>query len=294
MLLDAAVGEPKWLWSRIPHPAVMMGNVVTFLERRLNRGENQRRNGIVTALLLVLIGVVLGLALSSLGAVVEAIIVAILLAQRSLVQHVAAVSQGLRLSVEAGQRAVSMIVSRNTEDMTAPQVARSAIESAAENLSDGVVAPIFWYLVAGLPGLIVYKFINTADSMIGYMSPRYRMFGRSSARLDDVLNYVPARLTSFAIAALGRCLGDWYYIKRDARRHKSPNAGWPEAAMARVLNVSLAGPRSYDGQMQDFPWVHPTARKEIGASDIDDAVLVLWKTWAVILIVTVILAVIPW
>ena len=291
MLLDAAIGEPKWIWSRAPHPAVLMGRVVSFLEERLNRGNNRRQKGIFAAGALVVLGLLLGFGLSALGVVIEALVVTVLLAQRSLVQHVDAVSQGLRLSLESGRRAVSMIVSRNTEEMTAPQVARSAIESAAENMSDGVVAPIFWYLVAGLPGLMIYKLVNTADSMIGYMTPRYLDFGRSAARLDDLLNLLPARLTGFLIAILGGQVGQWIYIRQDAKRHKSPNAGWPEAAMARVLDVSLAGPRSYDGQMQDFPFVHPTARKEIGAAEIDATVVMLWKVWAVLLVSAVVLAV---
>ncbi|MBE1285881.1 MAG: cobalamin biosynthesis protein [Rhodobacteraceae bacterium] len=291
MLLDAALGEPRWLWSRLPHPAVLMGRVVSALEHRLNRGQDRRLKGLLATGVLVLTGLGIGLILSLFGPVVEVIIAAFLLAQRSLVQHVDAVSQGLRLSLEAGRRAVSMIVSRNTEEMTAPQVARSAIESAAENLSDGVVAPAFWFLIAGLPGLIVYKFVNTADSMIGYRTPRYEQFGKVSARLDDLLNLIPARLTGVLIALIGGQMGQWYYIRRDAKAHKSPNAGWPEAAMARALDLALAGPRSYDGQMRDLAWVNGTARKSIGAPEIDGAVAILWKVWAACLVLTVALAV---
>ncbi|MGR3614904.1 MAG: adenosylcobinamide-phosphate synthase CbiB [Paracoccaceae bacterium] len=291
LLLDAAIGEPKWLWSRAPHPAVLMGRVVAFLEARLNQGENRQAKGAVTAALLVLTGVVLGNILALGGPVIEAVVATFLLAQRSLVQHVGAVAQGLRLSLDAGRRAVSMIVSRNTEDMTGSQVSRSAIESASENLSDGVIAPALWFLVAGLPGLLVYKLVNTADSMIGYRTPRYEEFGKASARLDDLLNLIPARLTGAMIAVLGGQIGQWVYIRQDARNHRSPNAGWPEAAMARALDLSLAGPRSYDGRMQDFPWVHPTARKEIGPAEIDASVFMLWKVWALLLVGTVVLTV---
>ncbi len=287
LLLDAVLGEPKWLWSRAPHPAVLMGRVVGFFDHRLNHGRNRRQKGALTAAALLLFGLVLGSLISLLGPVTEVICAAILIAQRSLVQHVGAVAQGLRLSLNAGRQAVSMIVSRNTEEMTAAQVARSAIESAAENLSDGVIAPVFWFLIGGLPGLLAYKMINTADSMIGYRTPRYEEFGKASARLDDLLNLIPARLTGLAIALLGGQMGQWVYIRQDARAHKSPNAGWPEAAMARALDVALAGPRSYDGRLQDFPWVHPTARKEIGAAEIDAAVLMLWKVWALAVLVTV-------
>ena len=291
LLMDAALGEPRWLWDRLPHPAVLMGRIVSWLERRLNTGENRRTKGTLTAALMVAIGLGIGAALAAFGPVAEVLFGAILLAQRSLVQHVAAVAQGLRLSTEAGRRAVSMIVSRNTDEMTPAQVTRSAIESASENLSDGVVAPAFWLLIGGLPGLLVYKLVNTADSMIGYRTERYEDFGRASARLDDLLNLIPARLTGLMIAGLSGQLGQWYYIKREARAHKSPNAGWPEAAMARALDLALAGPRSYDGQMQDFPWVNGTARKEIGAAEIDQAVLMLWKVWALLMVLTVAAAV---
>lgn len=292
LLLDAALGEPKWLWSRIPHPAILMGRVVGFLDNRMNHGANRRRKGLIAAALLLAVGLSIGAAISLLGPLAEVACAAILLAQRSLVQHVSAVAQGLRLSLTSGRNAVAMIVSRNTEAMTTPQVARSAIESAAENLSDGVIAPIFWFLIGGLPGMIAYKMINTADSMIGYRTPRHLDFGRASARLDDLLNLVPARLTGLMIAALSGQMGQWVYIKKEARQHKSPNAGWPEAAMARGLDTALAGPRSYDGQMQDFPWVHPTGRKEIGAAEIDAAVIMLWKVWALVVIATVALMVI--
>jgi adenosylcobinamide-phosphate synthase len=217
---------------------------------------------------------------------------AFLIAQRSLVQHVETVAQGLRLSLDSGRQAVSMIVSRNTDDMTAPQVARSAIESAAENLSDGVVAPAFWFLIGGLPGMVAYKVINTADSMIGYQTPRFSEFGWASARLDDLLNLIPARLSAGIIALISGHIGNWYYIRKDATAHRSPNAGWPEAAMARALDLALAGPRSYDGKMQDLAWVNGMARKSIGPPEIDAAIVMLWKTWAVLLIVTVALAVV--
>lgn len=291
LLLDAVLGEPRWLWSRAPHPAVLMGRFVDLLEKRLNTGEGRRGKGIATAVILVLIGLILGWSLSQFGPVVEVICAAFLIAQRSLVQHVEAVAQGLRLSLQGGRQAVAQIVSRNTESMSAPQVARSAIESAAENLSDGVIAPAFWFLIGGLPGMLAYKMINTADSMIGYRNPRFEEFGWASARLDDLLNLVPSRLTAGMIALLGGQTGNWYYIRKDAAAHRSPNAGWPEAAMARTLDLALAGPRSYDGKVQDLAWVNATANKSIGAPEIDASVLVLWKTWALLLVCAVALAV---
>jgi adenosylcobinamide-phosphate synthase len=290
LLLDAALGEPGWLWSRVPHPAVLMGKLVGICDKRLNTGTARRAKGVLTAILLVLVGLVLGNLLSLGGPLVELLCAAILIAQKSLVEHVDAVAKGLRTSIRDGRQAVAMIVSRDTSDMNASQVARSAIESGSENMSDGVVAPAFWFLIGGLPGLLVYKLVNTADSMIGYRTPKHEDFGWASARLDDLLNLVPARATGFMIALIGKQLARWGEITTDARAHKSPNAGWPEAAMARTLDVSLAGPRSYDGKMRDFPWVNPASRKEIGAAEIEGVVRALWKTWGLMVLVVVLIA----
>ena len=283
LLLDAALGEPRWLWSRVPHPAVVMGRVVGWLEQKLNSGNARRAKGVLAAVLLTAMAAVLGLILGQLGAVAEIIVAAILLAQRSLVQHVQTVADALRRSIPEGRNAVAQIVSRDTSEMTPAQISRSAIESASENLSDGVIAPAFWFLIAGLPGLLVYKVINTADSMIGYRNARYGEFGWASARLDDLLNLIPARLTGLMTAALSGQVRAWPAITADAHKHRSPNAGWPEAAMARALNIALAGPRSYDGQMRDLAWVNGSARQEIGADDIDAAIVMLWKVWGLTL-----------
>ncbi|PVA06344.1 adenosylcobinamide-phosphate synthase CbiB [Thalassorhabdomicrobium marinisediminis] len=283
MLLDALLGEPRWLWSRVPHPAVLMGRMVSALDGRLNKLT--RTSGVVAVLLLVLVAAGLGVLLAAVpGWWVEVIVGAMLLAQRSLAEHVARVADALRLSLGDARRAVAMIVGRDVRDMDGPAVARSAIESAAENLSDGVIAPLFWFALAGLPGLLTYKIINTADSMIGYRTPRYEAFGWAAARLDDLLNWVPARLTAALIWAVSGGAASRGAIARDAALHRSPNAGWPEAAMAPALDVALSGPRSYDGQMQDFPWVHARGRKDAGADDIDRAVGLLWRVWALALL----------
>ncbi|NRB16216.1 MAG: cobalamin biosynthesis protein [Rhodobacteraceae bacterium] len=290
LLLDATLGEPKWLWSRLPHPAVLMGRLVNALDQSLNRGDFRRLRGGFTAAILIVIALILGGLLSLLGPVIEIICAAILIAQRSLVDHVSAVASGLRRALPQGQSAVAMIVSRDTGTMTGPQVARSAIESGAENFCDGVIAPAFWFLVAGLPGLLVYKMINTADSMIGYRNDRYEEFGKVSARVDDLLNLIPARLTGLLIAVISGQLRQCRAIIRDAQGHRSPNAGWPEAAMARALDLALSGPRSYDGQMRDFPWVNGSANKAIGAHDIDACSARLWQVWGLVLAMTVALA----
>lgn len=291
MMLDAALGEPRWLWSRLPHPAVLMGRAVGWFDQSLNRGAGQRVKGVLAVLALVAGAGTLGLVLTQAGPFVEIMIAAILLAQRSLVDHVRAVADGLRLSVGDGRLMVARIVSRDTKAMEPPDIARAAIESAAENLSDGVIAPALWFLVGGLPGILIYKVVNTADSMIGYRTPRHESFGWAAARLDDLLNLVPARLTAVLIWAVGGGRGGWGGILTDARRHKSPNAGWPEAAMARALDLALAGPRIYDGAPRDYPWVNGTARRDIGADDIAGAVAILWRSWAAALAGVMVIAI---
>tara|TARA_R110002049_G_scaffold117332_3_gene270702 strand:- start:97183 stop:98091 length:909 start_codon:yes stop_codon:yes gene_type:complete len=290
LLLDALMGEPDWLWQRIPHPAVVMGRTIGWCDRRFNAGARRRARGIAVLLGLIAGAGALGWGLSFGGPLIEVIVVAILLAQRSLVTHVRAVARGLRQSLPAGRRAVAMIVSRDTADMPGDAVARSAIESGAENLSDGVIAPALWFLIGGLPGLLIYKIVNTADSMIGYRTPRHEAFGWAAARMDDLLNLIPARATALMIALPGGVVQQWRAIRTDAALHRSPNAGWPEAAMARAIGVALAGPRAYDGVMQPFAWVHGAGTRAIGPAAIDAAVTRLWQAWAVMLGVTLILA----
>ncbi len=279
LVLDALLGEPRWLWDRVPHPAVVMGRAVGALEKMLNHGAARRWRGVGAVVVLVAGAFGAGSALALAGPLAEIVLGAILLAHRSLVDHVRDVARGLRASTEAGRRAVAMIVSRDTNAMEPPQIARSAIESAAENFSDGIVAPAFWFLIGGLPGLMIYKIVNTADSMIGYRTERYEAFGWTAARLDDLMNLVPARLTAVLITIVAGGAGQWRLIAADAALHRSPNAGWPEAAMARAINVALAGPRSYDGQMRDFPFVHDAGARDIGAADIERAIGVLWRAW---------------
>jgi adenosylcobinamide-phosphate synthase len=284
LLLDAALGEPRWLWDRYPHPAVLMGRAVGWLDDRLNRGDDRRAKGVVAVAVLVAGALFLGWAIAAFPdfGLLEIVVAAILLAQRSLADHVRDVAGALRLSLAEGRQAVARIVGRDTRAMEPPDVARAAIESAAENLSDGVVAPAFWFLVCGLPGMLVYKAVNTADSMIGHRTPRHEAFGWAAARLDDVLNWIPARLTA-ALIALAHGWFDARPILRDAPLHRSPNAGWPEAAMAVVLDVALSGPRSYHGQRRDFPWVWPEGRRDIDAAEVDDAMSALWRAWALML-----------
>ena len=281
MLLDAWMGEPDWIWRRVPHPAVLMGRVIGWVDKRFNRGSLVV-GGVAFAALVVAAGL-LGLGLSLFGPLAEILIGAVLIAQKSLVQHVRAVASGLRFSLAEGRRNVAMIVGRDTGGLDRSAVARGAIESAAENLSDGVIAPVFWLLIGGLPGLLIYKITNTADSMIGYRTPQYERFGKAAARFDDLLNWIPARLTALLILAAHFRPDAWAAVKADAPKHRSPNAGWPEAAMAQVLGVALSGPRAYEGQMRDYPWVNLGGRRALVADDIDRAAKVLWRAWALCL-----------
>lgn len=290
MLLDAVMGEPKWIWDRFPHPAVLMGRLIAWGEARLNHGDNRRAKGAGLVAGLVLGALILGGLLSAFGPLVEIVVAAILLAQRSLADHVSDVARGLRLSLHDGRMMVARIVGRDVEALDEAGVARSAIESAAENLSDGVIAPVFWFLVAGLPGLLAYKIINTADSMIGYRTDRYEAFGWAAARLDDLVNWPAARITA-GLIALSHLRADAIGVAlRDASLHRSPNAGWPEAAMAGVLGVALSGPRSYDGEVRDEPFVNADGRRELGPDDIDAAVSALWRAWALALTLVVLAA----
>lgn len=292
LILDAALGEPKLIWDRYPHPAVLMGRLVGWSDDRFNVGSNKRLKGVAVMVALGVAALVLGWLIHLLPdfGIIEILLAAILLAQRSLVQHVGAVAAGLRTSLKDGQSAVAMIVGRDTAVLDRAGVARSAIESAAENLSDGVIAPAFWFLIGGLPGLMLYKITNTADSMIGHMTPRHQEFGWAAARFDDLLNLVPARLTALLIALTNGWTNPTP-ILRDAPLHRSPNAGWPEAAVACVQGISLSGPRSYHGKVADYPWVYPEGRRDLGPDDIDQTIRTLWRAWAGMLGLAVLAAV---
>jgi len=282
LLIDRTVGYPDWLYKLIRHPVVWAGGLIGLFDRHFNQAafhaNNKRILGVVTMVLLIAVVLTISwpiftvLRASLWGLLIEAVLVSSLLSQKSLSDHVRAVSIGLTESVQTGREAVGHIVGRNPDKLDSSSVARAAIESLAENASDGVIAPAFWFLLAGLPGIVIYKAVNTADSMIGYKSDKYRDFGWAAARLDDVLNFVPARLTAFGFALVSgvKFFRVTKVFLRDADKHVSPNAGWPEAAMAGVLDVCLGGPRHYGARLVDLPWMGD-GRTDLSPQDIEQA-----------------------
>jgi len=291
LMLDAAFGWPRALHARIGHPVGLFARVIEGCERRWNRpalpAAARRLLGIATVAILLGVagggGWLLARGADTLGWFATALLAWPALAQRSLYDHVRPVADCLRRDDLTGARqAVAMIVGRDTEELDESGVARAAIESLAESFCDGVTAPLFWLLAGGLPGIWVYKAVNTADSLIGHREERWRAFGWTAARLDDLMNLIPARIGGALICLGGR--GGWRVMWRDARRHASPNAGWTEAAMAGALGLRLAGPIAYDGVMQDKEWIGE-GRATATAGDIDRALriyvgvcLLLWLT----------------
>ena len=283
LLIDAAAGDPPWLYRRVPHPVAMLGKLVEIAERVLYVPSPRRRSvagGAATVVAVVGAGTAAGWAIDRFlverwthGWMLEAVVASTLLAFRGLHDHAGAVAGGLERSLDAGREAVSHIVGRDPASLDEAGVARGAIESIAENFSDGVVAPLFWYALAGLPGLVAYKAVNTLDSMIGHRTERYRHFGGPAARLDDLVNRIPARLAGLYFVAAAFLLpgangaGAWRVMIRDARKHRSPNAGWQEAAVAGALDIAIAGPRRYPHETVDDAWMGD-GRSRLGADDI--------------------------
>lgn len=287
LALDAAFGEMGPLFRLVPHPVVVIGRAIAQLDRRLNKPErsasDRKLRGIVTVVVMVGAALLAGAAIAFVARtiphfwLVEVFAAATLVAQRGLFQHVRDVARALDdQGLEAGRHAVARIVGRDPQSLDEHGVARAAIESLAENFSDAVVAPVFWYVLAGLPGLLIYKTVNTLDSMVGYRNDKYRSFGWASARLDDMLNWLPARLAGLIIAlaalvaARGRPVASLRTMLADAGHHRSPNSGWPEAAMAGALDLALGGPRKYPGLVVDEKWIGQ-GRARAGVADIDRA-----------------------
>ena len=260
LMIEAAFGYPAWLLARIGHPVMWAGRLIAAMDRRLNHAPNARAGGVVAAIVLVAFGGAAGLLIeyfaSGWGGMIAIILIATTgLAQRSLHDHVSAVIRPLAAGdTDTARTALSCIVGRDSAGLSTTGIAAAATETLAESFCDGIVAPAFWFLILGLPGLFAFKAISTADSMIGHMDARYRQFGWASARLDDLLNWLPARIAGMIICIAGG--RGWPILWRDARNHLSPNAGWPESAMAGVLAVRLGGGAAYDGD-----WI---ARETLG------------------------------
>lgn len=288
MVLDIAMGDPAWLFKYVAHPIVYVGRMIDFFDKSFNQwrlGKNPLIfRGYAVMITLFIFGLLIGwglefiIGLSIFLVPIKIFIIAIFLAIRSLYTHVKDVYHALNEGLNEGKAAVAKIVGRDVTKMTEISITRAAIESLAENMSDGVIAPIFWYLVGGLPGLIAYKFINTADSMIGHKSFQYIHFGRAVALCDDILNYVPARITAGLFLIMGFLGGGfaktkaiWKCLWQDAVRHVSPNAGWPEASMAAMMNIALGGPRIYGNEKVEGIWLNQDGREILHRADIKQA-----------------------
>lgn len=309
LLIERWLGYSQELVARIGHPVIWYGKLISALETRTNRpertSEQRRLAGIVSLAILLLVTLVVAAAVQGVvralpgGFVLEVLLATPFLAQKELGRSVERVAEALRNSLAAGREAVSHIVGRDPEALDEAGVARAAIETLAESTSDGVVAPWFWMVLLGLPGIALYKAINTADSMIGHRNERYSDYGWAAAKLDDLVNWVPARFSAVLVTA--GCFfmpqvspsAAWATARRDARKHDSPNAGWPEAAFAGALGFQLGGPRSYDGELVDLP-AFGHGKRKLGPSDILWALLLYRKTLHVLLGVSVALAVIWW
>lgn len=303
LIVERVAGFPEALYRAIRHPVVWAGALIALLDRILNRPDRGDTRNILRGLLALtvllaatlLVTLPLALFLRSLpgGLVVEALLAASLLSQASLRQHVEVVVDGLAKGLAEARAAVAHIVGRDPQTLDEPGIVRASLESLAENASDGVTAPLFWLIIGGLPGVALYKAINTADSMIGYRNDRYRAFGRAAARLDDLVNLPASRLTgaAFVLAAAlddpGRGRQAWAAMRRDAPGHVSPNAGWPEAALAGALDIRLGGPRSYSGRVVPLKWMGD-GREELTTGDLQ-AGLALYERYLNILAAAVIL-----
>jgi adenosylcobinamide-phosphate synthase len=306
--IEAVLAYPAPLFRAIGHPVSWIGALIGAIDSTLNRADYsdtmRRIAGVATVLLLLGVSLGAGFVLEIvtrapyLGLVLAILVVATLIAGGNLDQHVRAVASALRTEgLAGGRQSIARIVGRDPEALDEAAICRAAIESLAENASDGVMAPALWYLVGGLPGMIGYKAINTADSMIGHLSERYRAFGWAAARLDDLINLPASRLTGLMFIAAAAVVpgasasSAWQAFRRDARRHRSPNAGWPEAAMAGALGLRLAGPRTYHGVVVDDHWMGD-GRAEATALDIDRALTIYRISFAGALIIVAVIGVI--
>ena len=258
-IFDCLFGDPAWL----PHPVVFFGKLISMGEHALNKGQHRKLKGAILAISLVLLvffatwGLLklCGIVSPWLNSVVQIILIFFCLAGTTLIREVRDVFLALDRSLDDGRKQVARIVGRDTTQLTAQEVRKAALETLAENLSDGVIAPLFWYLLLGVPGMMAYKMVNTLDSMIGYHSERYLHFGCFAAKMDDVANYLPARLTAFLMVIASGHLKHLSFVKKYGRCHASPNSGYPESALAAILDCRFGGPHIYFGELFDKPYI---------------------------------------
>ena len=257
--LDRLLGDP----ASLPHPVVLFGKMIAKGERRLNRGKFRVFKGALLAISLISVVVLATWALMLIaddiniyiGMAVRAILVFYCLAGTTLIREVRQVFYAIDRSLDEGRRQVSRIVGRDTSELTDEEVRKAALETLAENLSDGVIAPLFWFAVGGVPAMMGYKMVNTLDSMIAYHSPRYLKFGKVAARIDDIANYIPARLTALLMLIAANRLSLIKFVMKYGPCHASPNSGWPEAALAGILGCRFGGPHKYFGETFDKPYI---------------------------------------
>ena len=272
-LLDLIFGDPE----RLPHPIVWFGKMISWGEHRLNRGQHRMAKGAVMSVVYVLLvffvlwGLIRLIPNAILWGVLNTIIIFYCLAGTTLIREVRNVFLALDESLEAGRKQVARIVGRDTSELTAQEVRTAALETLAENLSDGVIAPLFWLAVLGVPGMVAYKMVNTLDSMIGYRTERYKDFGCWAARIDDIANYIPARLTAVLMVIASGKLSLLKFVWRNGRKHASPNSGYPEAALAGALNCRFGGPHYYFGELFDKPFIGENER-DLTTADMHKAV----------------------
>lgn len=263
-LLDLVFGDPV----RLPHPVVGFGKMISGLEKTLNKGSNRMlKGGIAAGMLILGIFIVVYLLMLMLSPFpwvkigVEAVGIFYCLAGTTLIREVREVFAAADRSLEEGRRQVGRIVGRDTASLTDNEIRTAALETLAENLSDGVIAPLFWYVLLGLPGMMAYKMVNTLDSMIGYRNERYKDFGCVAARIDDIANLIPARLTALLLVIASGRPGLWKFVMRYGREHASPNSGWPEAALAGILDCRFGGAHDYFGETVYKPYIGTTCRQ---------------------------------
>ena len=288
-IADLVMGDPE----RLPHPIVWFGKAIAWFERLLNKGRGRRVKGIITALLLI--GFVYAAMFFLLrwidgvdkyaGMAVKAILVFYCLAGTTLIREVKKVFEAVDCSLEGGRKQVARIVGRDTSELSEQEVRIAALETLAENLSDGVVAPVFWYGILGVPGMMAYKMVNTLDSMIGYRTQRYREFGWCAAHIDDVANYLPARLTTLLMLTVTGRFRLLNFVTWFGREHASPNSGYPEAALAGILDCRFGGPHTYFGEVVNKPYIG-TNERPITTADMERAVSINRRVEVVVVVVT--------